>query len=173
MPPLSISSSSVWVALGMAMSRSTTSAAALTRTPSEERSEFGTDPGVARVFRDPPGQGATSATRQEGSTEINESRRAARDLALRTPKAEVDELFREHQNLAIKSIEEGLTRSEGLRLTMVRWHIARIQDAQQGGRLDALEHLVEANEFLADRVAATVERLARYLDSEAEDEDSA
>ncbi len=157
----------------MAGSRSTTNAAALTRTPSEANSEFGTDPGVPSVFRAPPGQGATSATRQ-GSTQITESRRAARDLALRTPQAEVEQLFREHQTLALKSIDEGLTRSEDLRFTMVRWHIARIQDAYQGAHLDALEQLVETNEFLAGQVASTVDRLARYLDSEwQEDEDSA
>jgi hypothetical protein len=79
-------------------------------------------------------------------------RAEGRQIAAMTPAAERAALYAEQQRLAIKKVTELLTPAEERRLKIVRWNIDRIEDAEFGTEIDALD--VRAN--MVERLAANV-----------------
>lgn len=76
------------------------------------------------------------------------SRRAGRVNAASISEEEVDALLDERSKLLDKKFAGTMTRAESIRLTYVRWSLDRIDDAQQGAQLDALDALVSQYEQL-------------------------
>jgi hypothetical protein len=90
------------------------------------------------------------------------SRRAGRLNAASIPQTEVDAWLHERQQLLDKEIDGTLTRSETIRLTYVRWNLARIDDARHGEALDRLESWIAEYERFGDRLDALRADLSRH-----------
>jgi len=103
--------------------------------------------------------GVTSP-REDGAW-LGSSREASRRLAELIPEEEYRELLSRHSTLVDKSFKEGLTRSELLDLQLVRWNLDRIEDAKYGAGLDFMERMVVTQEYMADKISATLTQLER------------
>jgi hypothetical protein len=102
----------------------------------------------------PPASAATSRLPDFGDyAEVYAvtSRIAGRLNATNVSEQERNSLLRERQDLLDKKLSGTITSKEANRLEYVRWTLDRIEDAQHGLTLDALESSVERYEkFLAD-----------------------
>lgn len=76
------------------------------------------------------------------------SRRAGRLNAAAVSQDEIDALLDERSKLLDKKFAGTMNRAESIRLTYVRWQLDRIDDAEEGAKLDALEALVTQYEQL-------------------------
>ncbi|HEY2919118.1 MAG TPA: hypothetical protein VGK77_09020 [Candidatus Binatia bacterium] len=92
---------------------------------------------------------------------IFQSREASREVASLATDEEYEALLGEHAELTEKHFGTGLSRSERLKLQMVRWSIDRIEDARYGRTLDVLESLALTQEFMAMRLDRTSENVER------------
>lgn len=82
-----------------------------------------------------------------------------RALARQMDPAEIERLFREHQDLGIKVATGTATSADRTRFASVRWAIDRLHDAEVGERLDLLEMLIEAKRALAEETSDLIARL--------------
>ena len=60
------------------------------------------------------------------------AREAGRRVARQIPKVEYDNLVAEHQKLAVNEVLGNITRSDSIRLRMIRWKLDQIEDARYG-----------------------------------------
>ena len=89
----------------------------------------------------------------------------ARSIAELTRDEEYKLLLEQKRTLLKKKYSEGLTKKDELALQLTIWNIDRIEDAQYGKNLDALEAIVKAHEAAAVKVARTVENFDRLIRS--------
>lgn len=96
--------------------------------------------------------------------ELAARRAAGRANALKTSKAEKDALLRERRLLVDRELDGKITKDEQRRLTYIRWTLDRIEDAEHGSVLDALEAAVEQYEkqrSLIEDLIAQLDRAAK------------
>jgi len=86
-----------------------------------------------------------------GSAFAATARQLGRLNSKNVKREEMDNLLNERQRLLDKKFDGTITREDENRLEYVRWSLDRIQDAQTGPSLDALESAVTAYErFMSD-----------------------
>jgi hypothetical protein len=98
-----------------------------------------------------------------GSAYAITSRLAGRINAASISELEHEELLRERQRLLDKKFNRTMTRKEANRLEYVRWSLDRIEDAQHGAALEALENYVSRYEQFADELRSLERRLRDRL----------
>lgn len=89
------------------------------------------------------------------------SRRAGRLNAAAVSEDEINALLDERSKLLDKKFGSKMTRADEIRLTYVRWQLDRIDDAEEGAKLDALEALVTQYEQLQKDLKSLKESIER------------
>ncbi|WP_316232846.1 hypothetical protein [Bradyrhizobium sp. SZCCHNPS2010] len=90
------------------------------------------------------------------------SRRAGRLNAAAISEDEVNALLDERSKLLDKKFDGKMTRADEIRLTYVRWQLDRIDDAEEGAKLDALEALVSQYEQLQRDLKSLKESIEKH-----------
>ena len=99
----------------------------------------------------------TSSSGAFGTVDYYAVRDNNRRLARKTSEHEFEKLVAEHQELALKEMSQGLTRSERLKWSLVQWRLDQLEDAQFGESLDNWEQIAERQEELEKALATFLE----------------
>jgi hypothetical protein len=81
-----------------------------------------------------------------------------REIARKIPPGTKQALIDERNSLVEKMYKEDLTRKEEMRLTIVRWQLDIIDDAEIGEHLDELEQWAEVSEKFAKEIESTLKK---------------
>lgn len=87
-------------------------------------------------------------------------RKTNRELRKQVPDADFDLLKSERHTLVLKKHRSGLTKKERLRLQLLDWQVAGIEEARIGDHLDKLDLLVDLQEKVASDVEAFASAVA-------------
>ena len=101
-----------------------------------------------------------------GSIYAITARLAGRLNARKITEQERDALLRERQELLDKTFSQTITRRESNRLEYVRWSLDRIEDAEHGDTLDAIELAISRYEDVKDWLVDLKEQLDESLEAE-------
>jgi len=82
-----------------------------------------------------------------------------REITKQIPPRDIEALLDERNVLVRKKLKSGLSPKEDKRLTLVRWQLDRIDDAQHGEHLDYLEKLTENYEKFATDINVLFDQL--------------
>lgn len=82
-----------------------------------------------------------------------------RAVTRRIPQEDRKKLFSEHEDLVRKKYADGLSRREERRLSLLRWELDRIEDAEIGTGMDVLEAFTEANVQFASEIDKLLNQL--------------
>lgn len=108
------------------------------------------------------GSDAASGTIELELAARREAIERMREVARQTTDAELRKLMEEHQALVFrKHGDQGLTRSEQLRLQLLRWEIQRVHDSRHGQGLDMMEALADAHERLLHHIQERVDQFSK------------
>ncbi len=94
------------------------------------------------------------------------ARRAGRLNARKVTPQERATLLRERQELLEKKFSQTITRRESNRLEYVRWSLDRIEDAEHGESLDAIELAISHYEEIKDSLLDLKEKLDESVEAE-------
>jgi hypothetical protein len=101
-----------------------------------------------------------------GSIYAITAKRAGRLNAKLISPQEREALLRERQELLDKQFSQTMTRRESNRLEYVRWSLDRIEDAEHGESLDALELAISHFEDIKESLSDLKEQLDESVESE-------